>query len=324
MTLVERADAVAALGFTARQARFLTLVALHGGYCMRRQYEAFARVRMGKNVRAFFEGLVIREFASRVIGRADRGFVYHLHSRTLYRAIGEEHNRNRRPVSPAHITRKLMVLDFVLTQSAASWYATEREKVALFSVQFGLPLAAMPHRVFRTDGHAPDCARFFIHKLPIFIPPDSTRPHFVYLAASPSAAEFEGFLHDHDRLFRALGSWTVVVLCDRRHQALEDVFHRFSRTRLTSSGRDELAWLFERQRALDQNNFAHIPVSEIQRFRELRRNHDPQSYNAAYASWLETGRVADDAASQPEWNSELRWEPFATSYEQFSSLPGVA
>ena len=35
MTLSARVDAVAALGFTSRQASFLVTVAFHGGYCLR-------------------------------------------------------------------------------------------------------------------------------------------------------------------------------------------------------------------------------------------------------------------------------------------------
>ena len=47
MTWEERADAVASLGFTTRQARFLALAALHSGYCLRRQYGAFAGLQSG-------------------------------------------------------------------------------------------------------------------------------------------------------------------------------------------------------------------------------------------------------------------------------------
>jgi hypothetical protein len=50
MTLDERAEATAVFGFTPRQARFLVTVALHSGFCLRRQYEAFAGIQYGKNV----------------------------------------------------------------------------------------------------------------------------------------------------------------------------------------------------------------------------------------------------------------------------------
>jgi hypothetical protein len=37
MTFDERVTALAPLGFTPRQTRFLVTAALHGGYCLRRQ-----------------------------------------------------------------------------------------------------------------------------------------------------------------------------------------------------------------------------------------------------------------------------------------------
>lgn len=44
--------------------------------------------------------------------------------------------------------RKLMVLDFVLTQPDVAWYATEQDTVALFTDRFRVPLADLPRRVF--------------------------------------------------------------------------------------------------------------------------------------------------------------------------------
>ena len=96
MTFDERVEAVESLGFTARQATFLAIVALHSGYCLRRQYAAFAGVSYGKNVRDFLDALVARQLATRFTIRADRGHLYHLHSRALYRVLRQEHSRNRR------------------------------------------------------------------------------------------------------------------------------------------------------------------------------------------------------------------------------------
>src|SRR4051812_32141722 len=170
MTLEDRVTAITSFGFTRRQAHFLVTVAVHGGYCLRRQYEAFAGIQYGKNVRDFLDGLVTRRLATTFVGRADRGHVYHLHARGLYRAIGEEDNRNRRPVSAAQIARKLMLLDFVLSRPDVAWYATEREKVDLFVNRFAVAPEALPRRMFETTrDSASATARFFMHKLPIFV-----------------------------------------------------------------------------------------------------------------------------------------------------------
>ena len=75
------------LGFTPRQVRFVTLVALHSGYCLRRQYAAFAGVECGQNVRDFFDRLVALHLARQITFRRDRGHIYHLFARSIYAAL---------------------------------------------------------------------------------------------------------------------------------------------------------------------------------------------------------------------------------------------
>jgi hypothetical protein len=84
----------------ARQTRFVETVALHSGYCLRRQYSAFAGVAYGKNVCKFLETLVVRRLAEGFTQRADCGLIYYLHARAIYRALGEDDNRNRLQAGP--------------------------------------------------------------------------------------------------------------------------------------------------------------------------------------------------------------------------------
>jgi hypothetical protein len=182
MTADQRVAALKGLGFTTRQSRFLATVALHSGYCLRRQYEAFAGIQYGKNVRRFLDALVERRLADRFTGRADRGHVYHLRARSLYRALGDEDNRNRRKGS-AQIARKLMLLDYVLSRPDAEWFATEAEKVHLFVQRFGVPPEALPGRMVRpSDEGTAAHARFFLRMLPLYLSGEAPVVHFVYLA----------------------------------------------------------------------------------------------------------------------------------------------
>jgi hypothetical protein len=143
---------------------------LHSGYCLRRQYLTFAGLQYGKNVREFLDGLVTRGLATRFAYRRDPGYLYHLSARSLYRAIDQEENRNRRHTSPALIARKLMVLDYVLGHHEREWYATEQDKVALFTARFDVPIGDLPHRVYTaTDGVAGPTTRYFVQKLPIYL-----------------------------------------------------------------------------------------------------------------------------------------------------------
>jgi hypothetical protein len=164
MTFDDRVRALEPFGFTPRQTRFIAAVALHSGYCLRRQYSAFAGVACGKNVSDFLDTLVARGLAERFTQRADRGLIYHLHARPIYRALGEDDNRNRRHASAALIARKIMVLDFVLGHPEVEGLASERDKVELFAERCGVSLANLPQRVFPASRPAAaSTTRYFSH-----------------------------------------------------------------------------------------------------------------------------------------------------------------
>ena len=110
----DRISAVVRLGFSERQARFLVLVMQHSGVCLLRQYTAFAGIVHGQKTRKFFAKLVSRRFATAYACRHNRGRVYHVHHKALYRAIGETDSRHRRPLSPDRIIQGLATLDAVL------------------------------------------------------------------------------------------------------------------------------------------------------------------------------------------------------------------
>ena len=153
----------------------------------------------------FFDALVRRKLAHSFLYQPNRGHIYHLHAKPLYRALAQRDNRNRRQVSPAVIARKLMVLDYVLTLPDAEWYATEEDKVGLFTRERGIPLGDLPARVYApTDRRSRPTTRYFIHKLPVYLTTDRSVVHFVYLVNDETGHGLEQFLQDHVRLFTAL------------------------------------------------------------------------------------------------------------------------
>ena len=56
-------------------------------------------------------------------------------------AIGEADNRNRRPLPLSRAVERLMLLDAVLADRGLQWLATEREKVAYFTLTQTCPRA---------------------------------------------------------------------------------------------------------------------------------------------------------------------------------------
>ena len=128
MTSTERGRALQGFGYTARQAQFLGLVALHGGYFLRRQYVTFTRRGHGQAAVRFLVRTTAREHV-RAVPYGRHGHVFHLCARPIYAAIGEEHNRNRRIAEWDAVMRKLMTLDFVLAKPEATFWATGQSLV---------------------------------------------------------------------------------------------------------------------------------------------------------------------------------------------------
>ena len=132
----ERAQALRALGYSEREAEFLALVAVHSGYFLRRQYGASAQVGRGASSVRFLRRAVAAGHV-RSTTFSNRTEVYHLFARPIYRAIGEEDNRNRRSRPVYSIKAKLMALDFVLAHRDSVFLATEAEKLEHFRGKLG-------------------------------------------------------------------------------------------------------------------------------------------------------------------------------------------
>ncbi len=111
MTSDGRVKAVSEFGLTTRQARFLVTVMLHGGMCVPRQYARFAGTAYGHKVNVFFDKLVSMRYAMRCRCVHNRAAVYHVRHAPLYRAVGEPHSRNRKPVPASRVVERLMLLE---------------------------------------------------------------------------------------------------------------------------------------------------------------------------------------------------------------------
>src|SRR3954466_8951797 len=96
MTHGERVSAVAALGFTERQAAFLVLVMLHSGVCVGRQYCTFAGIVRGQKMADFFQKLTAKRDGAPYPGGRNKAPVYHVHNDKLYDAIGRRDGRFRK------------------------------------------------------------------------------------------------------------------------------------------------------------------------------------------------------------------------------------
>jgi hypothetical protein len=336
MTFEERVRGLEPFGFTTRQARFVATVALHGGYCLRRQYAKFAGIGYGKNVRDFLDNTVERQLAIRFTIRPDRGHLYHFHARPLYRLLGQEDNRNRRQVSASLIARKLMVLDHVLAHPNVEWLATEDDKVGLFADHLGIDRSDLPQRTFGSAEPGGDTTtRFFPHKMPIAtfgIPPV---PRFVVLITEPSGWNFGQFLSEHARLFQHLPEWSVSAVGLRTTMASTAIKRTFDTfinrpSAIFSVRPEELRWYFVKRRIVDAGELSSLSVADIDRFRKLRERLSVPAVESLYLAWLRdgelalTGRQVGSSHQNTVSLGHLEIDALPFDYSQFGSLPGVA
>jgi hypothetical protein len=324
MTFEDRVATIIGLGFTDRQARFLTLVALHGGYCLRRQYAAFAGVEYGKNVRDFLERLVALTLARRITFRRDRGHIYHLFARTLYAALDQQDNRNRRHVSPALIARRLMLLDFVLTQPERDWYVTGPEKVDLLTRTLGVPGDALPPRTCKA-----------VQNLQVFMTTDSGQVHFVCLVTDPAARDVALFVREHKALLTHLPAHTLVIVrpthisTDAQCRAVHALATQTMRTSPPALENRTLRWYFDARHRIEHGQLRTLSVADIYRYRACQRR-SGGALDALYSRWVELGDASMDTL-----DACLQATPRADAgqvvvvslpyrYEQFGDMPGIA
>lgn len=330
MTMEERVQAVEALGFLPRQARFLATVALHSGYCLRRHYTAFTGTKTGKNVQRFLESLVARQFAQKTTYRVDRGYVYHLHAWPLYRAVGHPNDRNRLQLSAAAIARRMMLLDVVLSEPAVEWIATEADKVALFTKQLHVPLHALPRHTLLPAGKTAQASRYFRDKLPIGLEGDPQTIRFVYLATDANVTGFEHFLRDHARLVSALPAWAMMVVHPQRVKSPSswvNTFERFvSLCVAIDAPHSELERYFRVRRSVERNDFTAVTVDDLRHYRHNRERFGGPGIEALFARWLVRGDDRLDPTmlqTPPVVPGRLVIQPLMHRYEQFGAYAGL-
>lgn len=334
MTFDERVRALRPFGLSPRQAAFIVTVALHGGYCVRRQYDAFVGRAHGQIVCDFFDALVARGAMHRIVYQPNRGHVYHLQSKPIYAALDQRDNRNRREASPAKIARKLMVLDYVLTMPAADWVATEQDKVALFTGRFGVAPIDLPQRCYEAGDHTNGgTTRYFIHKLPIFLTTGDETVHFVFLVQDESGAGLESFLRDHLRLLSRLPAWTVVAVCPHHLDGLPASRAVFAKmfgvaAPLAKHEPEELRWFFRVRQCVEAADLRDFSVQDLDRFRDLRERLADAAIERLYVTWQRDGdaglRDLEQVARPTETPGRLISYDLPNRYAQFGKFAGVA
>ena len=229
MTTTERIQALMGLGYTEREAEFLCIASLHGGFFLRRQYSQFTGTASGGADTVLIDKLLARGHGGALLG-CQKAVVYHISTRPFYNAIGQENNRNRRMRSTVAIKNRLMGLDYVL-DTHGDFLATEEEKVAFFNGTEGIELAELPQKVFRSPTGEQTTSRYFPDKYPIYLQQGPGGPVvcFSYIdEGSTTLSRFDAYLTQYRGVFMRLPSFILGYVAASRN-LLWEAERRFNR-----------------------------------------------------------------------------------------------
>lgn len=326
----DRIASLEALGFTPRQARFLETVMLTSGVCVPRQYAEAAGIALGHTTREFFAWLTTRRFATAYPCWQGTARVYHLHSKTLYRAIGEPDNRHRRPTTVGRAVERLMVLDAVLSDPSTRWLTTEADKVEHFRNGRSVDVDDLPSLAFGSA--ATPTVRYFPQKLPIGVVQDGDRNVFLYLATEAAGREFGAFVEAHRPLLQRLHRWTLRLCIPSPLSASRAAHERVIADLVAPPVRpatiDELRWFCEVRRQLEERSSANALVDEA-RYGRARRAFGALRFYAAYRRWKQLGEAAFNDLRSPllhdAWQrGDARLEVHELQHQYLHLAPVVA
>jgi hypothetical protein len=280
----ERVNAIAAFGFTERQATFLLHVLLHAGVFVDRQYCSFAGIVHGQKSTGFIRTLMERKFATPITtGKLHRGRMFHVHYKPLWAAIGEPDNRFRKPAAPGRMIERVMLLDAVLDDREYVWLGPAVDKRRHFMRYLGdrLEVEDYPHRRFG-DG-SEKTVRYFPDKLPIGMQP-CAHPHvFVYLVTRPSPMDFRLFLLRHMAMLRVLHRGTIRLLVPRQLSKARPAYLHAAREHLaTPLHLQTLEGVFPERKWLGEPGAAPADA----RHRDTSSMFRAPRYRALYQQWL--------------------------------------
>ena len=171
--LPDRADALVRSGWTRREAEWLALVCLHSGVFLRLQYLAF----IGRTNPALANRFVRRR-RKHAVEQPWNGYrlrICRFAARRIYRAIGAEHVRHRRPAAPEVVLRRLLTCSNIRTPRGSR----PRTKKVNALTATGIAKDLLPRRLYQ--GAVGAQYRYFPHRLPVAL--DGVRATFLFVQA---------------------------------------------------------------------------------------------------------------------------------------------
>jgi len=298
-------SAIRALGYTAREAAFLTCVARHSGYFVRRQFLEWIGRQRGQTVVDFTDRLVSRRHATvQTFCRTTR--VYHLASQALFDGLDAGPSlRRRRPA--VSIKARLMALDLVASRPEIVFFANEAERLAGCEAM-GVSREHLPRQSVRAEGHL-ERSRYFPGGALIGAQQDVGGPVLtcVYIDdGASSTLAFQSYLRRYARLFAAVPRFQIVHagVDARSAKAAAAIVRRAFGLELAtpaqgaSEGLDTVRDYFQLRQAYEAERWAALDTAKLDRFRALRLQFRTD-LDPLYARWTRDGEAVFAQAERP-------------------------
>ena len=292
--------AIQSLGYTADEARFLYLVAVHSGYFVPRQFLTFTGARWGSRSHNFVSKL---ESRGHVTWREydPIGGVYHLFSRTLYRSIAKENLPTRQRHSVEFIRTRLLVLDFILENLGFAYFETEPEKTAYFFDVLGIPREALPAKTYESGPGSEPTLRYFVDKFPMFL--DHTVPGaspvitFSYVDSGMARlAGFANHLQAYLPLLRRLERFSFLFIANSavHFQPAGKRFSTLLRPSLKANMLTDIFRYFRLRNAWEHKQYSSVSTSDVEWLKDALHRFHGDHFEDSYRAWA-SGTVTEQA-----------------------------
>src|ERR1043166_4771254 len=165
----ESIAALKTLGYTQREAEFLCIVAAHSGFFLQRHFTQFINVAGRGPATYFIKKAIEKQHVREHLPERGTQKIYHLFSRTVYKAIGKENSRHRRPGRYGMLEKagvRLLTLDFVLTNPDRQYFEEESDKADYFIRQRLISAEILPVKVF-PGAQGKQTRRYFFENFPM-------------------------------------------------------------------------------------------------------------------------------------------------------------
>jgi hypothetical protein len=270
-----------AFGYTEVESRFLYLVATHSGYFTVKQFLDFAGARSGKRNARLVEKLFGLGHVSAQRYRR-RSMVYHLHSRSIYDAIGKPDLRNRRGHELDYIKARLMALDCILANPEDDYFETAEAKRNYFIDRFHVPESLFGP----SEHHARGIT--FADRFPLCVaypsPDYMAVVTFTYL--DPQHRHVDAYiahLRTYRPLWRLLPSFQFLYI-STEGGLQKDAAHLFS-LYVEGRGLSDLVRYFDLQTKWDNKEYGRLTEQDVLFLSESRKRYTGESIGTLYYLW---------------------------------------